>query len=217
MLAKRTREAYFLLEEGAVPWDVDRVLQAFGFPMGPFRVGDLAGLDVGWRNRQTRLADLTPRERSCTILDQMVERGWLGQKSGRGFYLYDEDRNFMPDPEVERLIVAHSAQVGIERRLISDQEILERCLYPMINEAAMIIDEGIVERPEDVDLVWLHGYGFPRFRGGPLYWADTVGLGVIVNSMEQYGNQLGRAYWEPAAGLRARAARRQGFLGNGNR
>jgi 3-hydroxyacyl-CoA dehydrogenase len=212
MLAKRTREAYFLLEEGALPWDVDRVLQSFGFAMGPFRVGDLAGLDIGWRNRQSRLASLTPRERSCSILDQMVDRGWLGQKAGRGYYLYDEARNATPDPEVERLIVEHSARQGIERRAVSDQEILERCLYPMVNEAALVIDEGIVERPEDVDLVWLHGYGFPRHRGGPLHWADAVGLPSIVAAMDAYAGVLGEAFWQAAPGLRDRARRGVGFI-----
>lgn len=214
MLAKRTREAYFLLEEGALPWDVDRVLQEFGFPMGPFRVGDLSGLDIGWRNRRARISSLGARERNCTILDQMVERGWLGQKAGRGYYRYDEARTAIPDQEVERLIVEHSARVGIERRAISDQEILERCLYPMVNEAASIIDDGIVERAEDVDLVWLHGYGFPRYRGGPLYWADGQGLAVIVEAMDRYAARLGSEYWSAAAGLRARAGRGERFVAN---
>jgi 3-hydroxyacyl-CoA dehydrogenase len=142
----------------------------------------------------------------------MVANGWLGQKSGRGYYRYDEARIATPDPEVEQLIAQHSARVGIERRVIGEQEILERCLYPMINEAARILDEGIVEKPEDVDLVWLHGYGFPRFRGGLLYWADRVGLAAIVAAMDGYAVRCGGEYWHVAPALRHRAARGAGFF-----
>lgn len=198
MLAQRTREAYFLLEEGATPWQVDRVLRDFGFPMGPFAMGDLAGLDVGWRNRQSRLEQLTPRERSCDILDQLCRLGRFGQKTGRGFYVYDDERSATEDPQVEELIVRHSERVGRTRRAVPDEEILERCLYPLVNEAARILDEGIVEKPSDIDMVWLHGYGFPRFRGGPLFWADRVGARSIVETMERFARELGAEYWSVA-------------------
>jgi 3-hydroxyacyl-CoA dehydrogenase len=206
MLAQRTREAYFLLEEGATPWQIDRVLFDFGFPMGPFAMGDLAGLDVGWRNRQSRLDRLTPRERSCDILDQLCRIGRFGQKSGRGFYVYDEDRRGTPDPEVEELIVRHSAAAGRTRRAISDQEILERCLYSLINEGAKILDERIVESAADIDMVWLHGYGFPRYRGGPLFWADGIGAASLVESMSTFARDVGAEYWSVAP-LLARMAR----------
>jgi 3-hydroxyacyl-CoA dehydrogenase len=206
MLAQRTREAYFLLEEGATPWQVDRVLQEFGFPMGPFAMGDLAGLDVGWRNRRSRFEQLTPRERSCDILDQLCQEQRFGQKSGRGFYVYDGERRGVPDPHVDELIVRHSERVGRTRRAISDQEILERCLYAMVNEAARILDEGIVEQARDIDIVWLHGYGFPRYRGGPMFWADRIGAPAMVEAITRYGRDVGTEYWTPAP-LLARMAR----------
>jgi 3-hydroxyacyl-CoA dehydrogenase len=211
MLAQRTREAYFLLEEGATPWQVDRVLQAFGFPMGPFAMADLAGLDIGWRNRRSRLQQLSSRERGCDILDQLCQQQRFGQKSGRGFYVYDGERRGVPDPQVEQLIVRHSALVGRTRRAISDQEILERCLYAMVNEAARILDEGIVEQARDVDLVWLHGYGFPRYRGGPLFWADRIGAPRIVEAIGRYGREYGAEYWTPAPLLTRMAREGRGF------
>ncbi|HEX7416956.1 MAG TPA: 3-hydroxyacyl-CoA dehydrogenase NAD-binding domain-containing protein [Steroidobacteraceae bacterium] len=215
MLAKRTREAFFLLEEGATPWQVDQVLYDFGFPMGPFAVGDLAGLDIGWRNRKSRLAALTPRERACNILDELCELGRFGQKSGAGFYQYDAQRTATADPLVEALIVRHSAAVGIARRALDAREILERCLFALINEAAKILEEGIVTRALDVDIVWLYGYGFPRYRGGPLYYADQIGLASVLEGVQRYGRQLGAEYWTPAPLLERLVREGRGFYGPG--
>jgi len=201
MLGQRTREAYFLLQEGASPEQIDRVLVDFGFPMGPFAMADLAGLDVGWRNRQRRLtadATLTPRERDCDILDQLVAAGRLGQKTGAGYYDYDAERHATPSEAVQILIAAHRAQSGIPQRVISDEEILTRCLYAMINEAFKLMAEGVVQRASDIDVVWLHGYGFPAYRGGPLFYADQIGLDVVLAGIRQYATEQGSAYWQPS-------------------
>lgn len=199
MLSKRTREAYFLLQEGASPYQVDAVLRDFGFPMGPFAMADLAGLDVSWRNRQSRLAALTPRERACDILDRMNAAGRLGQKTGGGFYDYDANRKATPSAATETLIALHCAQSGIPKHDISDQEILERCLYPMINEAAYILEESVVNRASDIDVVWLNGYGFPAYRGGPLFYADQIGLDTVLTGLRKYEAKYGSQYWKPAS------------------
>ncbi|MGH8816211.1 MAG: 3-hydroxyacyl-CoA dehydrogenase NAD-binding domain-containing protein, partial [Achromobacter pestifer] len=198
MLSKRTRESYFLLQEGASPFQIDRVLRDFGLPMGPFAMADLAGLDVGWRNRQSRLRNLTPRERECDMLDRMVAAGRLGQKTQGGFYDYDSDRKATPSPAAETLVAAHRAASGRQARQISDQEILERCLYSMINEAAHILEENIVERASDIDVVWLKGYGFPAYQGGPLCYADQIGLPAILAGLHKYEAEHGSQYWKPA-------------------
>ena len=198
MLAKRMREAFFLLEEGALPWQIDKVLYDFGFPMGHFAMADLAGLDVGWRNRKAKLDRLSPRERDCDILDRICEMGRYGQKTGAGFYRYDEKRNPSPDPLIDKLIIEHSARRGIKRREIGDQEILERCLYVMVNEGAKILEEGVASRPHDVDIVWIYGYGFPVYRGGPMFWADEVGLEGIHQAILRYRDTVGAEYWQPA-------------------
>jgi 3-hydroxyacyl-CoA dehydrogenase len=211
MLAKRSREAYFLLEEGALPWQVDKVLHDFGFPMGPFAMGDLAGLDVGWRNRKAKLDELTERERACDILDQLCERGRFGQKTGAGFYKYDDKRQATPDPLVEELVIAHSKRRGIERRPIDDREILERLLYVMVNEVARILEEGIAARPHDIDIVWLYGYGFPAYRGGPMFWADHVGLPAILDGIRRYAQTVGEQYWQPAPLIERLAKEGRGF------
>ena len=211
MLAQRSREAMFLLEEGATPWQVDKVLYDFGFPMGQFAMGDLAGLDVGWRNRKANYARLTPREQACDIIDKICELGRYGQKTGAGFYKYDEKRNATPDPLIEELIVRHSAERGIARRVVSDQEILERCLYSMINEGAKILQEGIAARPLDIDVVWIYGYGFPVYRGGPMFYADQVGLKVVYEAILKYQGQVGAEYWKPAPLLEKLAKEGKGF------
>ncbi len=213
MLAKRTREAYFMIEEGATPWQIDRALFDFGFPMGPFAMGDLAGLDIGWRNRRSRLDRLTPREVSCNILDKLCEAGRLGQKTGAGFYRYDEKRAPQPDPLVEELVVSHSRERGIERRSISDQEIVERCLYAMINEGARILEDGVVSRPLDIDVVWMNGYGFPAYRGGPIFYADQLGLATVRGAILRYREWLGPEYWEPAPLLEKLVRDGVGFYG----
>jgi 3-hydroxyacyl-CoA dehydrogenase len=198
MLSKRTRESYFLLQEGASPFQIDRVLRDFGLPMGPFAMADLAGLDVGWRNRQSRLQNLTPRERECDMLDRMYAAGRLGQKTQGGFYDYDSARKATPSPAAETLVAAHRAASGRQARQISDQEILERCLYSMINEAAYILEENIVEHASSIDVVWLKGYGFPAYRGGPLCYADQIGLPAILAGLRKYEAEHGSQYWKPA-------------------
>ena len=147
MLAKRSRECGFMLEEGALPKQIDKVIYDFGFPMGPFAMSDMAGLDVGWRNRKAKFDKLTPREQAKNVLDKICEQGHYGQKTGSGFYKYDEKRNATPDPQVEELIINHSREVGITRRTITDQEVLERAIYSMINEGAKILEEGIAADP----------------------------------------------------------------------
>ena len=211
MLAKRSRECGFMLEEGALPQQIDKVLFDFGFPMGPFAVGDLAGLDVGWRNRKSRLDRLSPREKSNNILDKICEMGRYGQKTGAGYYKYDDKRKSSPDPLIEELIVKHSKERGITRRQISDQEIIERALYSMINEGARILEEGIVARPLDIDIVWIYGYGFPVYRGGPMFYADQIGLKTIYDAILKYQKQVGAEYWTPAPLLEKLAKEGKGF------
>ncbi|HEX9811788.1 MAG TPA: 3-hydroxyacyl-CoA dehydrogenase NAD-binding domain-containing protein [Burkholderiales bacterium] len=211
MLAKRSRECGFMLEEGALPQQIDKVLYDFGFPMGPFAVGDLAGLDVGWRNRKSRLDRLSPREKANNILDKICEMGRYGQKTGAGYYRYDDKRVSSPDPLIEELIVKHSKERGIERRQIGDQEIIERSIYSMINEGARILDEGIAARPLDIDVVWIYGYGFPVYRGGPMFYADQVGLKTIYDAILKYQKQVGAQYWTPAPLLEKLAKAGKGF------
>ncbi|HYW02796.1 MAG TPA: 3-hydroxyacyl-CoA dehydrogenase NAD-binding domain-containing protein [Gammaproteobacteria bacterium] len=212
MLHKRGREANFLVEEGALPQQVDKVLFDFGMPMGPFAMSDLAGLDVGYRIRQAKRREGHVEPRDSTWLDKIVEMGRYGQKTGAGVYRYEEgSRTPIPDPEIEKLIVEHSKEVGIERREVSDQEILERCMYTMVNEGARILEEGIAARPLDIDIVWIYGYGFPVYRGGPMFWADQVGLGKIHDAILKYRDRLGPEYWTPAPLLERLAKEGKGF------
>lgn len=211
MLSKRTRESYFMLEEGATPQQIDKVLYDFGLPMGPFAMADLAGLDVGWRNRQSRLDALTPREQACDILDQLFALNRYGQKTGAGFYQYDSARQSSIDPQIDALILAHSSRRGITRREISDREILERCLYAMINEGAKLLEEGIVSRALDIDVVWLNGYGFPAYRGGPMFYADQIGLQTVYEGVLKYERELGSEYWTPSPLLAQLASEGRGF------
>src|SRR3954451_18927230 len=191
MLSARGIEAEKLLLEGALPQDVDGALTEFGFPMGPFAMSDLAGIDVGWRSRKERGV-------RAEIADSLAEQGRYGQKTGKGFYLY-EGRSPRPDPEVEKLIVDVSVRLGVKRRHVSKKEIIERLIYPMINEGARILEEGIATRSGDIDVVWLYGYGFPAWRGGPMHWADTVGLKTIRDRLRQLAKDSGDKRHEPAA------------------
>jgi len=182
MLAQRQREAQKLILEGAMPWDVDRVLYDFGFPMGPFAMSDLAGLDIGWSKETTK---------SSTIRELLCEMDRRGQKTGAGFYDYDEKRNARPSPVVEKIILDFAASKGINRRTISDAEILERCVYPMINEGAKILEEGKAIRASDIDIVWINGYGWPVYRGGPMFYGDTIGLDKVLAKMVELQGQHG--------------------------
>ncbi len=198
MLHGYFREAAFLLEEGASPQQVDRVIRDFGFAMGPFATSDLAGLDVGWRIRKGKHAIAPPAGRYSRVADQLCELGRFGQKTGAGYYRYEAgDRTPHPDPLVDEIIERNAREDGIARRTIGDDEILKRALYPLVNEAAKILDEGIATRAGDVDVVWVYGYGFPAFRGGPLRWADSVGLATIVDEMRGFVKEHGET-WEPA-------------------
>jgi len=182
MLAERQREAGKLILEGATPWQVDRVHQAFGMPMGPFQMADLAGLDLGW-NRET--------SRGETIRDRLCEIDRRGQKTGAGFYDYDAARKASPSPLVETMISDLATGQGITRREVSDQEIVERCLYPMVNEGARILEEKKASRASDVDVVWAYGYGWPRWRGGPMFWADAIGLSTVVEGLRRHAGGFG--------------------------
>jgi 3-hydroxyacyl-CoA dehydrogenase len=201
MLELRQREANKLIVEGAMPWDVDRVIYGFGFPMGPFQMADLAGLDIGWS------ADTS---RGVTLRDQLCERDRRGQKTRSGFYDYNDKREHTPSPIVEELVLRQSAERGVTRRAIDDQEILERCIYPMINEGALILEEGKAYRASDIDMVWLTGYGFPAYRGGPMFYADTVGLPQIVARLTAF-QKMSEADFRPAPLLARLAASGAGF------
>jgi len=211
MLHAYSRQANFLLEEGCLPQDVDRVIYEFGFAMGPFAVGDLAGLDIGYAIRKAN-PGLTPtNKRYSTIADKVVELGRHGQKTQAGWYRYEDgSRKPIPDPIVEQVILDTSKEIGMERRKISDQEIIERCMFPMVNEAAKILDEGIAQRPSDIDVIWLYGYGFPRYRGGPMFWADQIGLDKVYDGMSKLHDTHGD-WLEPAPLLKKLAESGKGF------
>ena len=198
MLFMRGAEADRLLMEGVTPARIDTVLYDFGFPMGPFSMNDLAGLDIGWKAETST---------SSTVREIMCESGRRGQKNGRGYYTYDpKTRAAQPDPEVEQLIREFAFSNGHEPREVTDQEILERLLYPMINEGAKILDEGIASRGSDIDVVWVNGYGWPVYRGGPMYWADSVGLTEIVTQIRHYAERLGGRHWKLSPLLKELAA-----------
>lgn len=200
------REALFLLEEGATPRQVDQALENFGMAMGPHAMSDLAGLDVGWRIRKRQAATRPADERYCAISDKICEQGHYGQKTGRGFYIYDPaTRQATPDPEVEALCEAESARKGIERRDISDEEIVERCIYALVNEGARVLEEGIALRASDIDVIYVYGYGFPAYRGGPMHYADIVGLQRVYVRICEFHRQHGKL-WEPAPLLEKLAA-----------
>jgi 3-hydroxyacyl-CoA dehydrogenase len=195
MLYPYWRQANALLLEGALPQDVDKALYEFGFPMGPFATNDLTGLDISWRVRARQIAEGKGPFPEYAVADGLVAKKRLGQKTGAGFYRYAAgDRTPIPDPEVEELIRDASAAAGLQRRRIEASEIVERCLYPLINEGAKILDEGIAARAGDIDIVWINGYGFPAYRGGPMFFADQIGLGkilgVLENLQERFGTRL---------------------------
>ncbi|MBM3393334.1 MAG: 3-hydroxyacyl-CoA dehydrogenase [Betaproteobacteria bacterium] len=205
MLHKYTRETHFLLEEGATPRQIDNVLEQFGFAMGPFRVGDLAGLDVSWRIRQRRAATRPANERYSRIADRICERGRFGQKTGAGWYRYETgSRSPIVDDEVQAIIAAASAEAGITRREISDTEVLDRCLYALVNEGARLLDEGIAQRASDIDITYAFGYGFPRYRGGPMFYANTIGLDKVHETVARFHRELGE-WWAPSSLLEQRA------------
>jgi len=189
ILGQRQREAQKLVLEGAMPWDVDRVLYDFGFPMGPFAMSDLAGLDIGW---------VKEKSNGATIRDVLCEMDRRGQKTGAGYYDYDENRNAKPSPVTEKIINDFIVKSGRNPRKISDEEILERCIYPMINEGAKILDEGKAIRASDIDVVWVNGYGWPVYRGGPMYYGDQLGPDKVLAKMQEFQAKMGEDF-KPAA------------------
>jgi 3-hydroxyacyl-CoA dehydrogenase len=201
MLHQRQREAQKLILEGAMPWDVDRVIYDFGLPMGPFAMSDLAGLDIGWSKETSK---------SSTIREILCEMDRRGQKTGAGFYDYDEARNAKPSPLVEKIILDFAAKKGINRRTIPDEEILERCIYPMINEGAKILEEGKAQRASDIDIVWINGYGWPVYRGGPMFYADLVGPDKVLAKMKEFEATMGENF-KPAPLLETVAAEKKRF------
>jgi 3-hydroxyacyl-CoA dehydrogenase len=211
MIEQYSRQAGFLLEEGALPEQVDKAAEKFGFAMGPFRMGDLAGNDIGWAIRKRRYVEKPEISYSKTA-DLLCEMGRYGQKTGAGWYDYKAgDRKAYPNEQVNAMIVQHSADLGVERRKISDQEIVERLVYSMVNEAARILEEGIALRASDIDMVYLTGYGFPLFRGGPMFYADTVGLPNVLAAINKYGRGHHGEAWRPAPLLVKLAAEGKGF------
>ena len=205
MLRSRGIQSAYMMEEGALPQQIDKVIYDYGFPMGPFAMSDLAGNDVGWRIRQGKNEkDKRNIRYTGYVADAICELGRFGQKTGSGYYKYNlPDRTPVPDPEVEKIIEETSKKLGITRRAIADQEILERCLYPMINEGAKILEEKMAQRSLDIDVIWVNGYGWPVYRGGPMWWADNVvGLKTIHDALLRYRDASGDPFWEPAALLK---------------
>jgi 3-hydroxyacyl-CoA dehydrogenase len=182
ILAQRQREANKLILEGALPWEIDDALFDFGFPMGPFAMSDLAGLDIGWDKETSR---------SETIRDILCENGRFGQKSGKGFYIYDQNRNKLPDNDVEKIIQEFADNKQIKRREIEKDEILKRCLYPMINEGFKILDEGMAIRASDIDIIWINGYGWPIYEGGPMFYGNLIGYDKILSWLQDMEKEHG--------------------------
>ncbi len=212
MLHQYGREAQFLVEEGARPQDVDGALYKFGMAMGPLAVGDLAGLDVGWRIRKEHAHLRVPGVRYPLVADALCEMGRYGQKTGAGWYKYDENRKPIPDPEVDALIEKLAAEAGIQRRTITEEEIIERTQYALINEGAKILEEGIALRAVDIDIIYLNGYGYPAWRGGPMWYADTVGLRKVYDRVCEFHAQHGDQ-WAPAPLLKQLAEDGKTFAG----
>ena len=198
MVSHYTREAQFLVEEGASPAQVDNALERFGMAMGPLRMQDMAGLDISWAARKRAAPTRPSGIRYCKIADTICEAGRFGQKTGAGFYRYEPgSRKPLPDPRVEEIVVACAAECGIKRRAISDEEIVERTIFALVNEAANILADGIAQRGSDIDVIYVDGYGFPAVRGGPLFYADEVGLAKVAERIEAFHAEHG-VLWTPA-------------------
>ncbi|QYD70910.1 enoyl-CoA hydratase/isomerase family protein [Paraburkholderia edwinii] len=214
MIEQYVRQSFFMLEEGALPAQVDRAIEAFGFAMGPFRMSDLAGNDIGWAIRKRRYRE-HPEQRYSTVADRLCEMGRFGQKTGGGWYDYAAgDRTARPSQLVDEMIVAHAQEAGITRRELSDEEIVERLVYALVNEGARILDEGIASKASDIDMVYLTGYGFPLWRGGPMLYADTVGLAEVERAIGRYAAaQPNGDAWDIAPGLVERATQGRRFNG----
>jgi 3-hydroxyacyl-CoA dehydrogenase len=194
-----------VLLEGALPHELDSAMVRFGFAMGPLAVSDMGGLDIGFRSRKASGL-------KAPIADQICEMGRFGQKTGRGYYIYEKgSRTPKRDDEVEQLIIATSKRMGVTRRPFSPQEIVERLLFPMINEGARILEEGIAERAGDIDVIWIHGYGFPAWRGGPMFYASSIGLSHVAERLTEFAGQTGDERHQPAPLLQKLADQGTGF------
>jgi 3-hydroxyacyl-CoA dehydrogenase len=208
MLMPRQVQANRLLLEGATPEQIDRVHVEFGMPMGPFQMADLAGVDIGWHRDPNRIEN---------VRDKLAALGRWGQKKGAGYYDYDEKRRPTPSPVVAEAIEEFRAKEGVEKREITDQEIIERTLYTMVNEGAKILEEGMAQRASDVDVVWVYGYGWPVWRGGPMHYADQIGLSQLRDRLSDYAARLGDATLAPAALLDRLATESRGFASVGTK
>jgi 3-hydroxyacyl-CoA dehydrogenase len=214
MVEQYFRQAYFLVEEGALPQQVDAAIENWGMAMGPFRMLDMAGLDVSWAVRKRRYIEM-PQVKYAKWVDHICELGRFGQKTSAGFYKYEAgSRAAIPDPVVNEIAIASSKELGLARRVIGDEEIVQRCIYALINEAAHILEEGIAMRASDIDVVYLTGYAFPLYRGGPMFYADTVGLKNVVATMEKFAQNKNAdpSFWKPAPLLAKLAAEGKTFL-----
>ena len=198
ILAVYRAAADHMVEDGASPYEIDRAVRGFGYPMGPFQVSDLAGGDIGWATRKRKAATRDPQARYVQIADRLCERGWFGQKTGRGWYLYPNGaRTGTPDPEVEAIVAAARTRAGTTPRGFTDDEIMRRYMAAMVNEGANVVHQGIALRPLDVDVTFLSGYGFPRFRGGPMHYADSVGLATLLADIQAFA-QEDPVFWKPS-------------------
>ena len=215
LLGGYIKESRQLAYEGAPPHQIDKALYDFGMPMGPYAIMDLAGLDVGYLVRKGS-PHLSEEEKIDNVVDPLVESGRLGQKTGRGYYIYESgSRTPTPDPEVDELIRKEAERLGIQPREINDDEITERCIFPLINEGARILEEGIALRPGDIDIVWLYGFGFPPYRGGPMHYADAVGVDKVYEAICGYREAFGADHWTPAPLLEKLARQHQSFASLG--
>jgi 3-hydroxyacyl-CoA dehydrogenase len=200
MLEQYIRQSLFLIDEGASPQQVDAALTRFGMAMGPFAMYDMAGMDIGYAIRQRRYVE-KPHIVYSRIGDRVVELGRLGQKTGKGWYRYEPGgRTPLPDPEIDLLIEKYRAEIGLVPRTIGDDEIVQRCIYALVNEGARILEEGIALRAGDIDVVYLAGYGFPVGKGGPMFHAQSVGLDQVVEAMKRFATNrhADPAFWQPA-------------------
>jgi 3-hydroxyacyl-CoA dehydrogenase len=210
MLEGYRRESSLMLLEGASVEQIDRAMFDFGMPMGPFAMADLAGVDVGVKvRRERKLAGNLPDDPRDGVISELIcDMGRHGQKTGAGYYRYEEgSRTGIPDPEIEQLVRKEAARLGVAQRAIDDEEIVSRCIYSMINIGARILEEGIAIRASDIDVVWVYGYGFPPYRGGPMFYADTIGVRTVYEKIceyrEKFGDEFG--YWKPAPLLKSLA------------
>jgi 3-hydroxyacyl-CoA dehydrogenase len=198
MLEKYGQQSLFLIDEGASPQQVDAALTRWGMAMGPFTMYDMAGNDIGWEIRKRRYRE-RPEFVYSKIADRICEQGRFGQKTGKGFYKYEAgSRKPIPDPDVEKTIASYRNEIGVRARAVADEEIVERCIYALVNEGACILEEGIALRASDIDMVYLTGYGFPPYRGGPMFYADTVGLDKVLQSIQKFQQGYQGAQWKPA-------------------